>query len=1090
MNNSKILAPEKKIGAITVTNLTGGDIDWEKIVPERSIRNAIPEHYGFFTLKELREFGNELKVQRAQVPKPFKLVNGVLKRVSVSDEDIEELELIDFKIAKVYEALNKKNDFKFRRIELKNLSITYEIRNPGKSMIRHGIRAYEVKEKGDKMKNKIFIEEPEFPNEFGIKEPDVYMDHVLPCFKDGELKNHDLVVLHNSGRLGFEMNKKIVKTNELERYSTIKGLLKNVRKDGVKVLLPNGRLTPYIERNNYLVDIDKVQRIEFNIYNDSQNGLSEEYLKDLRVKDSKFGFVPITRYNEDDHAYEIAWENMLVFNKINYEEHKLVLVGKENQLEALQKGFKERDNEGCYYNFSGQNLRSYDENFVGRVSQDEYFSSEGDIEYCFSLSSALAMSVEEVKRNRELVERCKDIPPVIIKDFVSEEIRNQRKIFRKIRRNAPTPSLHEYMDGTWTGLSNDTREFRRTEEGVVGLNEVSDDKDLKKYLRSFDFPGVPRNNEEEEELFSITEEVFSEIEERVKDEAEELPSTAKKLFLEAEKVHGRLKQSNIEHELRRELKYLKQKSSRELYFLFQYIEENMECHDEVEIVGGTKRSKTVYNKKHMALRNVVQDYYFQVERHEQETEGLTSDLQDLVTIEKDGFKADKKAKNLYDQQKGVLAPNQNPQRMEHIPEITPDELAFYKQEASLERRERQEVDDLLRIYKEVKSAVREDGSFKMVEILDVEATKKLGGLSVGGRPHFPSSSKVSYLERITRVPAKKVYPSKPPVWMLDILHLSYKDSNLLQDTAVEVQGYIPTRKFQEIIRYCIRGYQAGIGEEKVYMPGWFCPPKKYYSEKVEEKVEKGFVYEYVPATITGWPHYEGLKCRATFECGHHDWVSTKRGIRNKKESSSSYSSISNYRIIGKEKDTYLVELKIDDVTKTFYAQGNLKALQQQSIAVVGTRNPSIETNKFIKYGVKRLVEDGCVIISGLAKGCDTIAHKACLEAGGITIAVLPSGLERITPRNNKVLVKKILENNGLVLSQYEPFSNARRNTYLERNGVIANLSDEVLICEAGSGTMNTYGHAKRLGKQIYVQDINSKYNKDLIENKGEDILLI
>lgn len=1045
MNKSKILVPQKRFGAIKVTNFTGGEVDWEKIIPEANLENASPEHYEFFKVKELREFAQKLKVERAQIPKPYKLENGVLR---VSKKEKRDLDIIDSKIKRIYEVLNDKNKSRFKKVELKNISIIYEVENPGKSMIRNGITSYEVnKEKGDIMKNRLFIEEPEFENEFGIKEPTIYKECVLPYFKDGALKGHDLVVLHNSGRLGFEMNGTFVKTNEIEKYSTVGELLENVRKDGAKVVLPKTKnKTPSFERNNLLVDIDEVQRIEFDIRNDSQNGLAEQYLKDLRVKDSKMGFVPITKYDEDDHAYTNAWVNLLVFNKINYEENKIIIVGLEPQLEALQKRFDEKNEEGCYYNFSGQNLVSYKEDFKGRISQRKglHIDDYVDVPILLNIRAKMHLGLNTPKS------------PISL-----EEI---------------TP-----------------KQFRRTEEGVVGLNEVSEDKDLKKYLRNFDFPGVPRDESEVKELFEI-----------------------------AEEVDGRLKQSNIEHELRRDLKYLKQKSSKELYFLLQSIEENQEFRHEVEIVNGKKVKKTIYNKKHMALRNVVQSYKMLVENHEEEAKGLTSDLKDLVTVEKDGFKANKKAKNLYDQQKGLLAPNQNPQRMEHIPAITPDELAFYKQEATLERREKQDIDNMLKVYKTVESAVRKDGSCTMVEILDVEATKALGGLSVGGRPHFPSSSKVSYLGLETKVSIKKEYPSKAPLWMLDTVHLSYKDAHLLQDVAVELQGYIPTRKFQEIIRYCVKGYYAGIGKES--MPGWFCPPKEIVLKKSLEEIkdkkgkgwrirnvynrnskmnetldydqpmlkegEKPFVFEYVSDIPIGLPHYKGLKSRATFEVGHHDWVSTKRGTKNKEESSSSYSSISNYRVIDKEEDTYTIELKIDGITKTFYAQGNLKALQQQSIAVIGTRNPSIETVKYIKYGVKRLVQDGCVIVSGLAKGCDTIAHKSCLDAGGITIAVLPSGLRKITPYNNKSLVERILENNGLVLSQYEPLASAHRNTYLERNSVIANLSEEVLICEAGSGTMNTYSHAKRLGKQVYVQDIDSRYNKDLIENKDEDILLI
>ncbi len=87
-----------------------------------------------------------------------------------------------------------------------------------------------------------------------------------------------------------------------------------------------------------------------------------------------------------------------------------------------------------------------------------------------------------------------------------------------------------------------------------------------------------------------------------------------------------------------------------------------------------------------------------------------------------------------------------------------------------------------------------------------------------------------------------------------------------------------------------------------------------------------------------------------------------------------------------------------------YAKGELGLLSDYNIAIIGTREPSEWSIKVEKQLVKKIIElSERVIVSGLALGCDSVAHQACLEAGGKTIAVLPSGLDNITPASNKEL---------------------------------------------------------------------------------------
>ncbi len=138
------------------------------------------------------------------------------------------------------------------------------------------------------------------------------------------------------------------------------------------------------------------------------------------------------------------------------------------------------------------------------------------------------------------------------------------------------------------------------------------------------------------------------------------------------------------------------------------------------------------------------------------------------------------------------------------------------------------------------------------------------------------------------------------------------------------------------------------------------------------------------------------------------------------------------------------------------------------VAIVGTRKPTpygIYTTKLLAFG---LAKQGIVIVSGLALGIDTISHKACLEVGGQTIAVLPSGINNIYPATHMPIAKQIINSGGTLLSEYPDNHQPRKKEFHERNRIIAALSDVVVIPEAAllSGSLNTAGHARRMNIPI------------------------
>lgn len=128
---------------------------------------------------------------------------------------------------------------------------------------------------------------------------------------------------------------------------------------------------------------------------------------------------------------------------------------------------------------------------------------------------------------------------------------------------------------------------------------------------------------------------------------------------------------------------------------------------------------------------------------------------------------------------------------------------------------------------------------------------------------------------------------------------------------------------------------------------------------------------------------------------------------------------------------------IPNVPEQIYVEGNLQLLNSAGIAVIGTRNPSNYGKRMCKAFTKELVKYGVTIISGMAKGIDTIAHKTCLENGGRTIAVLPCGFEKIYPKENERVFKDIINFKGTAITEYSRNEKAESKKFLERNRIVS-----------------------------------------------------
>lgn len=159
-----------------------------------------------------------------------------------------------------------------------------------------------------------------------------------------------------------------------------------------------------------------------------------------------------------------------------------------------------------------------------------------------------------------------------------------------------------------------------------------------------------------------------------------------------------------------------------------------------------------------------------------------------------------------------------------------------------------------------------------------------------------------------------------------------------------------------------------------------------------------------------------------------------------------------------------------------YAKGNTSCLSKPGIAVIGTRNPSEWSRRVEENLVKRLLafSGSATIISGLALGCDRIAHEVTVDLGRETIAVLPSGLDKVTPSSHIGLAERILDNNGCLISEYPNGFPATQYTFVERDAIVAALSDATYVVECGtkSGTVKTAEYALSYNRPVgcYVVD--------------------
>ena len=160
----------------------------------------------------------------------------------------------------------------------------------------------------------------------------------------------------------------------------------------------------------------------------------------------------------------------------------------------------------------------------------------------------------------------------------------------------------------------------------------------------------------------------------------------------------------------------------------------------------------------------------------------------------------------------------------------------------------------------------------------------------------------------------------------------------------------------------------------------------------------------------------------------------------------------------------------ESIPLLLFYKGNLGIANNKSVAIIGTRDPSPEGIMASAHFAKELAEKGVNIVSGLALGCDTAAHKGAIEVQGHTTAVLGNGLNKMYPPENIELADRIVASGGLLISEYPVDSDASPYSLVARDRLQAALSQSVLVIQTSikGGTMHAVNAASHVHKPIFA----------------------
>lgn len=191
--------------------------------------------------------------------------------------------------------------------------------------------------------------------------------------------------------------------------------------------------------------------------------------------------------------------------------------------------------------------------------------------------------------------------------------------------------------------------------------------------------------------------------------------------------------------------------------------------------------------------------------------------------------------------------------------------------------------------------------------------------------------------------------------------------------------------------------------------------------------------------------------------------------------------------LGPEHPAYPSSLReLKSPPRRLWVRGTLAVAEPPAVAIVGTRRASPYGERVARAIASACVRAGACVVSGLAQGIDGVAHRAALDAGGRTVAVLGTGIDQYYPRPHRALQDRIARE-GLVMSEFGPGETGHAGAFPLRNRLIAALADVTVVVEApeSSGALNTARYARELGRPLAVVP----HNIDSPTGRGGNALL-
>jgi len=192
---------------------------------------------------------------------------------------------------------------------------------------------------------------------------------------------------------------------------------------------------------------------------------------------------------------------------------------------------------------------------------------------------------------------------------------------------------------------------------------------------------------------------------------------------------------------------------------------------------------------------------------------------------------------------------------------------------------------------------------------------------------------------------------------------------------------------------------------------------------------------------------------------------------------------------------------ISSAPSSLFVVGDYRVLSKKSVTVIGSRKMTEYGKRVTEKFVRGLVDQDLVIVSGLARGIDGMAHRVCLENGGKTVAVLGHGMDRIYPAEHRGLAKQIVVNGGCLVTEFPYGYQIERKNFIMRNRIMAGLSLGTLVVEGAkkSGTKVTATMAADYSREVFcvpgpIESRMSEGPAELIQEgaklvtKVEDIL--